>query len=385
MGPNTRRLVAEHGGFLYDADSYADELPYWETVSGKPHLVVPYTLEANDMRLTTAQGFGNGEHFFQYLKDSFDLLYAEGETKPRMMSVGLHCRVVGRPGRAQALARFLDYVQSSRARLGAAAASTSRGTGARNILTARPRHDRPPNARRAQWHGAGRVRGRQVGRGVRTFGLGRRRGCGRAGRSPTVAALHRAMVEAAASRRTHERKFALLIRRIPNWAPAKIATDFSPARAGVGRSRRDAARRRGEASRAQPRLSRAVWLSVHPRGQAARARGEILAALEERLSRAVDDEFAAALDEIAKIARFRLDALLSEGSRSPRPTPLAGHRRAVAGSSRRTRRHHRRAGHGDANLPHAAASHRRRTRDAMDARGRHERQARRDRQCRRPL
>ncbi len=111
MGPNTRRFVAEHGGFLYDADSYADELPYWTEVSGKPHLIVPYTLEANDMRLTTAQGFGNGEHFFQYLKDSFDLLYAEGATKPRMMSVGLHCRLVGRPGRAQALARFLDHVQ----------------------------------------------------------------------------------------------------------------------------------------------------------------------------------------------------------------------------------------------------------------------------------
>jgi allantoinase len=111
MGPNTRRLVVEHGGLLYDADSYADELPYWVEVSGKSHLVVPYTLEANDMRLTTAQGFGNGEQFFQYLNDSFDLLYQEGETKPRMMSVGLHCRLVGRPGRAAALARFLDYVQ----------------------------------------------------------------------------------------------------------------------------------------------------------------------------------------------------------------------------------------------------------------------------------
>jgi putative urate catabolism protein len=111
MGPNTRQLVAERGGLLYDADSYADELPYWVEVSGKPHLVVPYTLEANDMRFTTAQGFGNGAQFFEYLKDSFDLLYAEGETRPRMMSVGLHCRLAGRPGRAAALARFLDYAQ----------------------------------------------------------------------------------------------------------------------------------------------------------------------------------------------------------------------------------------------------------------------------------
>ena len=109
--PNTRRLVVEHGGFLYDADSYADELPYWVEVAGQPHLVIPYTLDANDMRFATAQGFNSGEQFFSYLKDSFDLLYAEGATAPKMLSVGLHCRIVGRPGRAAALARFLDYVQ----------------------------------------------------------------------------------------------------------------------------------------------------------------------------------------------------------------------------------------------------------------------------------
>ena len=110
--PNTRRLVVEHGGFLYDADSYADELPYWTAVAGKPHLVVPYTLDANDMRFATAQGFNSGEQFYSYLKDSFDVLYAEGATAPKMLSVGLHCRIVGRPGRAASLARFLDYVQS---------------------------------------------------------------------------------------------------------------------------------------------------------------------------------------------------------------------------------------------------------------------------------
>ena len=109
--PNTRRLVVEHGGFLYDADSYADDLPYWETVGGKPHLVVPYTLDANDMRFATNQGFNTGEQFFTYLRDAFDVLYREGETAPKMMSVGLHCRLVGRPGRAAALERFLDYVQ----------------------------------------------------------------------------------------------------------------------------------------------------------------------------------------------------------------------------------------------------------------------------------
>jgi putative urate catabolism protein len=109
--PNTRKLLVEEGGFLYDADSYADDLPYWVADYGMPHLVIPYTLDANDMRFATNQGFNSGEQFFTYLRDSFDILYAEGETAPKMMSVGLHCRLVGRPGRAAALARFLDYVQ----------------------------------------------------------------------------------------------------------------------------------------------------------------------------------------------------------------------------------------------------------------------------------
>ena len=109
--PNTRQLVVEEGGFLYDADSYADDLPYWVHDYGKPHLVVPYTLDNNDMRFATAQGFNCGDQFFTYLCDAFDVLYAEGETAPKMMSVGLHCRLVGRPGRAASLIRFLDYVQ----------------------------------------------------------------------------------------------------------------------------------------------------------------------------------------------------------------------------------------------------------------------------------
>ncbi len=109
--PNTHRITAEHGDFVYSADSYADELPYWLTGHARPLLIVPYTLDVNDMRFATAQGFNSGDQFFAYLKDSFDLLYAEGDVAPKMMSVGLHCRLVGRPGRAAALARFLDYVQ----------------------------------------------------------------------------------------------------------------------------------------------------------------------------------------------------------------------------------------------------------------------------------
>jgi len=111
LGPNTRRLVAEEGGFLYDSDAYDDDLPYWVKANNQPHLVIPYTLDVNDMRFATPQGFNSGEQFFQYLKDSFDTLYAEGATSPKMMSVGLHCRLVGRPGRIASLKRFLDYVK----------------------------------------------------------------------------------------------------------------------------------------------------------------------------------------------------------------------------------------------------------------------------------
>jgi putative urate catabolism protein len=109
---HTLEIVMSEGGFLYSADSYADELPYWVEGPRGPHLIVPYTLDANDMRFATAQGFNSGEQFFTYLKDSFDLLYAEGAAgQAKMLSVGLHCRLAGRPGRAAALARFLDHVQ----------------------------------------------------------------------------------------------------------------------------------------------------------------------------------------------------------------------------------------------------------------------------------
>jgi allantoinase len=120
--PNTRRLVLEHGGFVYDSDSYADDLPYWTevTINGSggartvPHLVVPYTLDCNDMRFATVQGFNSGTQFFDYARDSFDTLYREGDPAgldaPKMLSVGLHARLIGRPGRIAALERFLDYV-----------------------------------------------------------------------------------------------------------------------------------------------------------------------------------------------------------------------------------------------------------------------------------
>ena len=105
--PNSHRLVAEEGGFAYNADTYADDLPYWDRTHGEPQLMVPYTLDANDMRFATAQGFNTGKQFLRYLKDTFRTLHAEGG---RMMSVGLHCRLAGRPGRAAAVAKFLDYI-----------------------------------------------------------------------------------------------------------------------------------------------------------------------------------------------------------------------------------------------------------------------------------
>lgn len=114
--PNTARLVTEEGGFVYDADSYADDLPYfdrrWEPVTGRPQLIVPYTLDVNDMKCVALNGFTEGEQFYRYMRDTFDQLWEEGETQPGMMSVGLHCRIAGRPARARAVARFLDHVMS---------------------------------------------------------------------------------------------------------------------------------------------------------------------------------------------------------------------------------------------------------------------------------
>ena len=109
--PNTRRLIVENTNVIYDSDSYSDDLPYREKINDKQHLIIPYTLDNNDMRFATNQGFNSGEQFFQYLKDSFDCLYKEGETNPKMMSIGLHCRLIGRPGRIQSLLKFLDYIQ----------------------------------------------------------------------------------------------------------------------------------------------------------------------------------------------------------------------------------------------------------------------------------
>jgi len=108
--PNTSRLVAQEGGFLYDSDSYADDLPYYDSTWRRPQLILPYTLDSNDMRFAAPQGFNTGEDFYRYLKDSVDVLRAEGASKPKMLSIGLHCRITGRPGRFASLIKLLDYV-----------------------------------------------------------------------------------------------------------------------------------------------------------------------------------------------------------------------------------------------------------------------------------
>jgi allantoinase len=114
--PNTRRIVVDHGGYEYDSDYYGDDLPFWVTVAKAdgtpvPHLIVPYSLETNDMKFAAPQGFNTADHFYTYLRDSFDVLYEEGEESPKMMSIGMHCRLLGRPGRIRALQRFLDHIE----------------------------------------------------------------------------------------------------------------------------------------------------------------------------------------------------------------------------------------------------------------------------------
>lgn len=110
QSPNTRRLVVEEGGFLYSSDDYSDDLPFWDVAHGAPHLVIPYTLDTNDMRFAMAQGFNTGEDFFSYCRDAFDTLYEEGADAPKMLSIGLHCRLIGRPGRVRGLRRLLEHI-----------------------------------------------------------------------------------------------------------------------------------------------------------------------------------------------------------------------------------------------------------------------------------
>ncbi|HYF55818.1 MAG TPA: allantoinase PuuE [Salinarimonas sp.] len=293
----TVRLTLEEGGFLYTADSYADELPYWIEGPTGPGLVVPYTLDANDMRFATPQGFNAGDQFFTYLKDSFDVLYAEGETSPRMMSVGLHCRLVGRPGRAAALARFLDYV-----------ASHERVWVARRVDIARHwiRHHRPADLVPSRMSRAIFVElfgdvfehSPWIAEGAHARGL--------TPAQDNAEGLHAAMIAVMRSA-TRERKLDL-IQAHPDLAGrlqvAEMAPDSQAEQASAGLTQlTEEERDRFIAlnDRYRERFGFPFIMAVK-----GRSKGEILAAFEARLAHDPEAEMDAALDQIERISLLRL-------------------------------------------------------------------------------
>jgi OHCU decarboxylase len=294
---HTLRLVAEEGGFLYAADSYADELPYWVAGAKGPQLVVPYTLDANDMRFATPQGFNAGDQFYTYLKDTFDVLYAEGAAAPKMMSVGLHCRLVGRPGRAAALARFLDHV-----------ASHEDVWVARRIEIARHwiRRHRPAGLKPSTMSPAlflelfGDVFEHTPWIAEHTY-----RG-GFTAAQDTAEGLHAALVEVIGGA-TREQKLSL-IRAHPDLAgrlkPADLTNDSKREQASAGldslsEEERGRFLKLNEAYKAKFGFPYIMAVKGRPRG-------EILAAFEERLKHEPDQEFETAVTEIGKIALLRL-------------------------------------------------------------------------------
>ena len=294
---HTLRLVMEEGGFLYSADSYADELPYWVDGAAGPQLVVPYTLDANDMRFATPQGFNAGDQFFAYLKDSFNVLYAEGESAPKMLSVGLHCRLVGRPGRAAALARFLDHVGAH-----------DRVWVARRIDVARHwiRRHRPADLAPSRM---GRALFLELFGDVFEHSPWIAEGAHAAGLSPvhdTAEELHGAFAQVlrAAGR---EKKVAL-IRAHPDLAGrlalADMTADSQGEQASAGLDRlspqeRDRFLALNEAYK--EKFGFPFIMAVKGRSQE-----DILAAFAERLGHEPDEEFERALAEIERIALLRL-------------------------------------------------------------------------------
>ena len=295
---NTLSLGCEEGGFLYLADAYADDLPYWIGGPRGPQLVVPYTLDTNDMRFATPQGFNSGDQFFAYLKDAFDTLYAEGATAPKMLSIGLHCRLVGRPGRAAALARFLDYV-----------AAHERVWVARRVDIARHwiRHHPP----------AGGYRPSRMGEAlfVEVFGdvfehtpgiarVAHRQGFTDA--QDSAEGLHGAMV--AAARQLDAGAKRALLEAHPDLAgrlalAGGLTADSAGEQAGAGLDRLSAAELAGFTdlnARYRERFGIPFIMAVK-----GRSKDEILAAFAERLANSPEAEFARALAEVEQIALLR--------------------------------------------------------------------------------
>ncbi|HVL72821.1 MAG TPA: allantoinase PuuE [Beijerinckiaceae bacterium] len=305
---HTLRLVMEDGGFLYSADSYADELPYWVEGASGPQLIVPYTLDANDMRFATPQGFNSGDQFFAYLRDSFDLLYAEGETAPRMMSVGLHCRLVGRPGRALALARFLDHVLAHDKVWVARRVDIARHW----IRTHPPAGLAPSRMGRAlfvELFGDVFEHSPWLAEAVHAQGL--------AAGHDTAEGLHAALVDALRAA-PPERKRAL-VEAHPDLAGRLKVADMAPdsqkeqASAGLTALTPDERERFLELNDAyRERFGFPFVMAVKGRGKR-----EILAAFEERLHNDPEQELETALSEIERIALLRLRDRLPSGAERP--------------------------------------------------------------------
>jgi OHCU decarboxylase len=307
---NTLRLTQEEGGFLYSADSYADELPYWvEGPNGRggigPFLIVPYTLDANDMRFATPQGFNSGDQFFAYLKDSFDTLYSEGESAPKMMSIGLHCRLVGRPGRAAALARFLDYVAGHDRVLVATRLDIARHW----VMNHPPQGGWKPSGlskplfmtrfggifEHSPW----------VAEQAYSHGLG--------AAADTVSGLHAAMVTAMREGTTVEK--LALIRAHPDLAgrlalAGRLTAESTGEQASAGLDRLSSEELARFTALNEAYMARFGFpFIVAVRG---RTKAEIIESFEMRLQNEPDQEFDEALTQIGRIARFRIADILPE-------------------------------------------------------------------------
>jgi OHCU decarboxylase len=309
---NTLRLTQEEGGFLYSADSYADELPYYvEGPNGRggtgPFLIVPYTLDANDMRFATPQGFNAGDQFFAYLKDSFDTLYSEGETSPKMMSIGLHCRLVGRPGRAAALARFLDYVLSHEK----AWVATRLDIAKHWVMTHAPaggwKPSRLPKPLFMARFGGIFEHSPWVAEAAFATGLGPE--------TDTAAGLHAVMVKA--MRAGTEAQQRALILAHPDLAgrlalAKQLTADSTKEQASAGLDRLTPAElaeftRLNDAYKAK--FGFPFILAVK-----GRSKDDVLRSFTTRIGNNTTDEFATALAEIERIARLRLGDILPESA-----------------------------------------------------------------------
>ncbi|MBV1704381.1 MAG: allantoinase PuuE [Hyphomicrobiales bacterium] len=296
---NTLRIGMEEQGFLYLSDSYADDLPYWLEGERGPQLIVPYTLDANDMRFATPQGFNSGDQFFSYLKDSFDVLYAEGADRPKMMSVGLHCRLAGRPGRAAAVARFVDYVKAHDAAWIATRIDIARHWIRRHPPAGGYGPSHMPRALFVELYGDVYEHTPAVAEAAHRVGLGTE--CDR------VDGLAAAMAKAAATLTT-DAKLAL-VRAHPDLAgkfaaARRLTADSAKEQAGAGLDAlTDEERARFTRLNADYVARFGFPFVIAVRG---RTKSDVLAAFEARLENGREAELAEALAQIDRIAALRL-------------------------------------------------------------------------------